>query len=127
MQIELTVPVNVVRRELARASQPIMRAISWTRDLVTRALASFDRSWESLARRHGWVETCALGGSGKEAIAGRGCSCGEDREKRVVYNSTCTSTCMTLGMQAWQHNGRVANGDKSAPLAWVAALARELR
>ena len=54
---ELTVPVNdVVRKEFARASQPRMRAISWMRLFVSRALASLDRSWESLARRHGWVE-----------------------------------------------------------------------
>ena len=44
VQMELTVPVNAVFREFARASQPIMRAISWTRDFVSRALASFDRS-----------------------------------------------------------------------------------
>ena len=57
IQIELTVPIDFVRRDLAKASQPRMRAISWIRDLVSRALASLDRSWESLARRHGWVET----------------------------------------------------------------------
>ena len=44
VQMELTVPVNVVCRDFARASQPTMRAISWTRDFVSRALASFDRS-----------------------------------------------------------------------------------
>lgn len=85
MQIELTVPVNVVRKDFARASQPIMRAISWTRDLVSRALASLDRNWESLARRHGWVETWALGGSGEEAIAGSGSKCGEEREKSMLH------------------------------------------
>ena len=49
-----------------------MRAISWIRDFVSRALASFDRSWESLARTHGWVETWTLTGSDEEAIAGNG-------------------------------------------------------
>ena len=57
MQIELTVPLDIVCRDFAKASQPTMRAISWTKDFVSRALAFFDRSWESLARRHGWVET----------------------------------------------------------------------
>lgn len=100
MQIELTVPVNVVRRDFARASQPIMRAISWTRDLVSRALASLDRNWESLSRRHGWVETWALGGSDEEAIAGAGAGskCEEERETRVVWvcYDLC-SVCVTLG------------------------------
>ena len=44
VQIELTVPLDAVRRAFARASQPTMRAISWTKDFVSRALAFFDRS-----------------------------------------------------------------------------------
>ena len=44
VQIKLTVPLNVVCREFAKASQPMMRAISWTKDFVSRALAFFDRS-----------------------------------------------------------------------------------
>ena len=55
-----------------------MRAISWIRDFVSRALASFDRSWESLARKHGWVETWTLIGSDEEAIAGNGSVHGEE-------------------------------------------------
>lgn len=94
MQIELTVPVKVVRREFARASQPIMRAISWTRVLVSRTLASFDRSWESLARRHGWVETWALGGSEKEAIAEVEAIVGRRGEERVIHNSI--PVCLTV-------------------------------
>ncbi len=57
----------------------MMRAISWTRVLVSRALASLDRSWESLARRHGWVETWTLGGSDGEAILLR-CESNDDNE-----------------------------------------------
>ena len=83
--MELTVPVNVVRKHFAKASQPIIRAISWTRDLVSRALASFDRNWESLARRHGWAETWALTGSDEEAIAGSESNCGEEGERRLIY------------------------------------------
>lgn len=67
--MKLTVPLDVMCREFARVSQPIMRAISWTKDLVSRALAALDRSWESFARRHGWVETWTLNGSDEEAIA----------------------------------------------------------
>ena len=44
VQIKLTVPLDVVCRDFARASQPTMRATSWTRDFVSRAFASFDRS-----------------------------------------------------------------------------------
>lgn len=58
----LTVPQGMVFRAEARASQPIMRAISWTKTFVSRALASFERSWESLARRHGCVETWMFDG-----------------------------------------------------------------
>lgn len=42
--MELTVPVDFISREVARVSQPMMRAISWTKDFVSRALAFFDRS-----------------------------------------------------------------------------------
>ena len=69
VQVELTVPLDVICREDASASQPTMRAISWTRDFVSRLLASFERSCESLARRHGWVETWTLDGKDEEAIA----------------------------------------------------------
>ena len=58
-----------------------MRAISWIRDFVSRALASFDRSWESLARKHGWVETWTLIGSDEEAIAGNEGVHGEEYER----------------------------------------------
>ena len=69
VQVELTVPLDVICKDFARVSQPTMRAISWTKDLVSRALAALDRSWESFARRHGWVETWTLAGSVEEAIA----------------------------------------------------------
>ena len=49
----LTVPLEVVWRQVAKASQPTMRAISCTNAFVSLALVCFDRSWESLARRHG--------------------------------------------------------------------------
>ena len=76
-QMELTVPLDIVCRDSARASQPTMRATSWTSDFVSRAFASLDRSWESLARRHGWDETCTLAGRDEEAICGSGGNCGE--------------------------------------------------
>jgi hypothetical protein len=46
-----------------------MRAISFTRALVSRALASLARSCESFARRHGCVETWTLERCDAEAIA----------------------------------------------------------
>ena len=36
---------------------------------MSRAVAVFERSWDSLARRHGWQETWTLGGRGEDAIA----------------------------------------------------------
>jgi hypothetical protein len=59
---KLTVPLGSVCKAEARASQPTMRAISCTRAFVSRALASLERSWESLARRQGWVDTWMLDG-----------------------------------------------------------------
>lgn len=47
----------VADRPAAVASQPTMKAISWTKAFVSRAFAVLLRSWESLACKHGWVET----------------------------------------------------------------------
>lgn len=47
---------------MERASQPRIRVISWTSDLVSRALVLEERSWDSLARRQGWVERWTVGG-----------------------------------------------------------------
>lgn len=52
----------------ASASQPRMRAISCTKALDSRAEASLERSWDSLARRQGWVETWMLRGRGEEGV-----------------------------------------------------------
>lgn len=46
----------------ARASHPTIREISWTNALVSRAFVVLSRSWESLAWRHGWVETWTFEG-----------------------------------------------------------------
>ena len=59
-----TVPVSTAFKPCASASQPTMRAISWINALTSRALLLGERSWESFAAAHGWVEMCALGGSG---------------------------------------------------------------
>lgn len=56
----LTVPVDIVCNPDASASHATIRAMSWTKVLVSRALASLDRSWESFARRQGWVEIWTL-------------------------------------------------------------------
>lgn len=58
----LTVPLDVVCKEVAKASQPRMRAISCTRAFVSRALMELERSWESLAIRQGCLEMWTLGG-----------------------------------------------------------------
>lgn len=50
-------------RPAAVASHPIIREISWTNALVSRAFAVLSRSWESLAWRHGWEDTWTFGGS----------------------------------------------------------------
>lgn len=62
MREGLTVPLDVVVKAVAKASQPRMRAISCTRAFVSRAMAVFERSWESFAIRQGCLERCTLGG-----------------------------------------------------------------
>ena len=57
-----------VDRPVAVASQPMINVISWIKAFVSRALAEFDRSRESLAWRHGWVERCTFGGREKAAM-----------------------------------------------------------
>lgn len=55
-------PAFSVDNPCARASQPIMVAISWTSRFVSAALVEEDRSWLSFAFTHGWVETWTLDG-----------------------------------------------------------------
>lgn len=47
---------------VAKASQPIMSAISCTSVFVSRALDVRERNWESFAIRHGWFDMCTFGG-----------------------------------------------------------------
>lgn len=53
---------------VANASHATMTESSWISDLTSRALTDLERSWLSLARRQGWLETWTLGGT--EAIVG---------------------------------------------------------
>jgi hypothetical protein len=55
-------PWTTVRAE-AKASQPIISAMSWTSDLTSRESVSLDRRRLSLDSRHGCLETCTLGGN----------------------------------------------------------------
>jgi len=57
---ERTVPISFVFRPEASASYPTMRAISCTSVCTSRELVPTERSSESLAFRHGCVETWAL-------------------------------------------------------------------
>jgi hypothetical protein len=50
------------------ASYPIMRAISCTSVCTSLHPVFADRSWESLAWRHGWYEMCAFLGISKFAM-----------------------------------------------------------
>jgi len=59
----LAVGPFLVLNPAAVASKPTIREISWTRAFVSRAFAVLARSWESLAWRHGCVETWTFGGS----------------------------------------------------------------
>jgi hypothetical protein len=52
----------LVDRPVAKASQPMINAISWISAFVSPALAELERSMESLAWRQGWVERCTFGG-----------------------------------------------------------------
>jgi hypothetical protein len=58
-----------VVRLAARASQPMMREISWTRALVSRELAVLSRSCESLAWRQGCEETWTFEGSDWDIVS----------------------------------------------------------
>lgn len=53
-------------RNLPRASAARSSEISWTRTLVSLDVVVAERSWESFARRQGWVETWTL--EGREAM-----------------------------------------------------------
>jgi len=58
-----TVPPEDTSRLLPSASQPTMVAISLINALTSRAFVLWERSWESFARTHGWVDTWAFIGS----------------------------------------------------------------
>jgi len=58
----LAVGPLTVERPAAVASQPTMKEISCTKAFVSRAFVVLERSWESLACRHGCVETWTFGG-----------------------------------------------------------------
>jgi hypothetical protein len=61
----------VTSKPWARASQPMMVAISCTSCLVSLACVDWERRRLSFASRHGWVETWTLDGSDEEAIVVR--------------------------------------------------------
>jgi hypothetical protein len=65
---ERTVPSFCAFRPAPSASYPTMRAISCTRVWASLGPVFADRSWESLAWRHGWEETCAFLGRLEEDI-----------------------------------------------------------
>ena len=67
---KLTVPHSETVKAEPSASQPIISAISWIRAFVSRALASLERSWESLARRQGCAEVWMLRGKEGEEDEG---------------------------------------------------------
>jgi len=58
----LAVSPFLVLNPAAVASQPTIKDISWTNALVSLAFAVLARNWESLAIKHGCVETWTLGG-----------------------------------------------------------------
>lgn len=62
LEAALTVPLGAISTLVARASQPIIRAISCTRDFVSFEEVDSERSWESFAWRHGCLETRTLEG-----------------------------------------------------------------
>lgn len=69
----LTEPLSVTSKPWARASQPMMVAISCTSCLVSLACVDCERRRLSFAFRHGWLETWTLDGSDdEEAIVGGG-------------------------------------------------------
>lgn len=60
---QLTFPPGATDMLSAKASQPIIVAISWTRSLVSRLDAFADLSWASFTCRQGWRDTWTLSGS----------------------------------------------------------------
>jgi hypothetical protein len=68
MRGRATVGPFLVANPAAVASQPTIRVISCTKALVSRAFAVLARNWESLACRHGCVETCTFGGRAYDIV-----------------------------------------------------------
>ena len=66
--MELTIPLFFVPRFVENASQPRIRLISWTRDLVSRALVELERRRDNLAWRHGCWEMWTFEGKSGGAI-----------------------------------------------------------
>lgn len=64
----MSVPELVGFRQEASASEATRRAISWIKDLTSRACVDFERRRESFAETHGWVEMCAFVGRGAAMI-----------------------------------------------------------
>lgn len=71
----MSVPLETGVSSVERAAQPRIRVISWTRDFESRALVLEERSWDSLARRQGWVDRWTVrgrdGGEGMVVGCGR--------------------------------------------------------
>jgi hypothetical protein len=65
---ERTVPCCCAVKLAPSASYPTMRAISCTSVCASRDPVDAERSWESLAWRHGWTETCAFFGRSEGAM-----------------------------------------------------------
>ena len=79
-------PVLVSVRPLAKASTPRIEVISSTRALVSRGDVDCERSWDSLAWRHGWEEIWMLAGRDMMDEKRRG-------EAAVSYSYLCHAAC----------------------------------
>nr|POF18644.1 hypothetical protein CFP56_62152 [Quercus suber] len=68
-----TVPSSTTLSACASAEQPTIVVISWTSRFVSRESVEAERSWESFACRHGWLETWTLDGNGEAIVSVRQC------------------------------------------------------
>ena len=93
-----TVPSSLVASACASASQATMVPISWIRVLVSRALVACERSWESLACRHGCREMFAFGGT---MLVVEGVSTGRPLEEAVAIVASLRPCTLYSGQSAY--------------------------
>lgn len=110
-----TSPSSTACNELARASQPTIVAISWIRSFVSRDCVDCERSCESLAFRHGWLDTCALAGRPADILPQTRLTCPQAVQGQFEDQCACERCSNVVEQERWINGG-------AAPDAPLAAL-----